>query len=300
MGLEILNVNKSFNGKKVLENISITMSNPGIFGLLGSNGAGKTTISRIILGILSKDAGKILWNGKNINRKLVNYGYLPEERGLYPKATVKEQLTYFATLKGMSVQNANNEINKWCNILNITEYLHIPSEQLSKGNQQKVQLLTSIIHSPELLILDEPFSGLDPINTKIIKKALYDLVEHGTYIILSAHQMPIIEEFCQDILILDKGVTVLKGNLNEIKNSYSGNNIIVHTSSSIDSLLDKDIEIIAKNGNNYLLNSPKNTSNALLKTLLGNNISIYKFEVKHPSLEDIFIEHVGKKIGEQI
>jgi len=203
---------------------------------------------------------------------------------------------YFATLRGMSVKESRTAIRKWCGELNILEYMYIPSEQLSKGNQQKVQLLSSIIHNPELLILDEPFSGLDPVNTKIIKKALHTLVESGTYIVLSAHQMPIIEEFCQDILILDRGITILTGNLNEIKNTYQQNNVLLNTNAEIDMFVSEGIEIIEKSGMNYTLKVPsKIIANDFLKKLLDNNIHVEKFEISYPSLEDIFVEKVGKK-----
>ena len=262
----------------------------------------KLLFRELFYGILSKDSGQVLWNGENISRKIVRYGYLPEERGLYSKATVNEQLMYFATLKGMSLKDARNTIENWCDKLNISEYLNRPAEQLSKGNQQKVQLLTSLLHSPELLILDEPFSGLDPVNTRIIKDALSELVENGTYIVLSAHQMSIIEEFCEDILILDRGITILTGNLTEIKNTYGKSNILIHANSEIEPFLDENIEIIGKNDTRYLLKSlsGENISNNLLKQLLNNNIVIDKFEVSHPSLEDIFIEKVGNKKGAQL
>ncbi|MCL2341521.1 MAG: ATP-binding cassette domain-containing protein [Firmicutes bacterium] len=294
MGLEVLNINKSFGAKKVLSNVSFEMKESGIFGLLGPNGAGKTTLSRIVLGILSKDSGSIKWNGKKLTRKTVNFGYLPEERGLYPKATVMEQLSYFARLKGMSYPEATRTTIDWCRKLNVEEYLNTPSEQLSKGNQQKIQLISSIIHNPELLILDEPFSGLDPINSQIIRNVLHELVSSGSYIILSAHQMYIVEEFCQNILIIDKGNTILTGNLNEIKSSYGKNGLILQTSSAIEELLPEGTEIIGKNEGFYSLKLPSLIdSNDLLQKLLSNNVHIEKFEIKYPSLEEIFIDKVG-------
>lgn len=162
MGLHVENVHKSYSGKKVVDGISFLLDKPGVFGLLGSNGAGKTTTIRMILGILNKDSGKITWNGKEVKRENVNFGYLPEERGIYPKTKLFDQLMYFATLKGMKQDEARSAIEYWCKKLDIYDYIDKPAEQLSKGNQQKVQLIISIIHNPELLILDEPFSRIRP------------------------------------------------------------------------------------------------------------------------------------------
>ena len=225
MSLILKNVSKTFVGKKAVDNVSFTLDKPGVFGLLGTNGAGKTTTIRMLLGIIKKDSGEITWNGKKVERKNVNFGYLPEERGVYPKSKIFDQLMYFAELKGMKKQEAIDSIKKWSKELKVEEYLQMPAEKLSKGNQQKIQFMTAVIHNPELVVLDEPFSGLDPVNTEIIKNIIIDLVKNGKYVIMSAHQMSTIEEFCSDILILNKGKTVLKGNLKEIKNSYPANRV---------------------------------------------------------------------------
>ena len=216
MGLKLENVSKKFVGKQAVDNISFEVDKPGVFGLLGTNGAGKTTTIRMLLGIIKKDTGEITWNGKPVERKSVNFGYLPEERGVYPKTKIYDQLMYFAQLKGMNKTDADREIKKWAEVLKVQEYLQMQAEKLSKGNQQKIQFMTAIIHNPELIVLDEPFSGLDPVNTEILKNVIIDLVKQGKYIIMSSHQMASIEEFCTDILILNKGKTVLKGNLKEI------------------------------------------------------------------------------------
>lgn len=169
MSLVLKNVSKSYSGKKVVDNISLTLDKPCVYGLLGTNGAGKTTTIRMLLGIIKKDSGEIIWNGKNVERKNVNFGYLPEERGVYQKTQIFEQLMYFAELKGMEKEEAEKEIKKWAKRLKVEEYLNQTAEKLSKGNQQKIQFMTAIIHNPELVVLDEPFSGLDPVNTEIIK-----------------------------------------------------------------------------------------------------------------------------------
>ena len=169
MGLKLENVSKKFVGKQAVDNISFEVDKPGVFGLLGTNGAGKTTTIRMLLGIIKKDTGEITWNGKPVERKSVNFGYLPEERGVYPKTKIYDQLMYFAKLKGMNKTDADKEIKKWAEVLKVQEYLQMQAEKLSKGNQQKIQFMTSIIHNPELIVLDEPFSGLDPVNTEILK-----------------------------------------------------------------------------------------------------------------------------------
>ena len=189
MGLIVENVSKSFVDKKAVENISFEISKPGLFALLGTNGAGKTTTIRMMLGILKKDSGTITWNGKEVDRKTVNFGYLPEERGIYPKTKIVDQLEYFGKLKGLSKDQALKSIDYWLERLKMTEYKNITAEKLSKGNQQKIQFITAIMHDPELIILDEPFSGLDPVNTDILKEIINDLVKMGKYIVMSSHQM---------------------------------------------------------------------------------------------------------------
>ena len=179
MSLVLKNVSKSFVGKKAVDNVSLELNKPGVYGLLGTNGAGKTTTIRMILGILKKDKGTITWNGKEVNRKSVNFGYLPEERGVYPKTKIYDQLMYFAELKGMDKQSADKSIKKWAKELRVEGYMEMNAEKLSKGNQQKIQFMTAIIHNPELVILDEPFSGLDPVNTGILKDIIINLVSEN-------------------------------------------------------------------------------------------------------------------------
>lgn len=295
MGLKVEDVHKSYSGKKVVDGISFTLNKPGVFGLLGSNGAGKTTTIRMILGILSKDSGNITWNGKEVKRENINFGYLPEERGIYPKTKLFDQLMYFATLKGMSQVDAKKAIEYWCKKLDLYDYIDKPAEQLSKGNQQKVQLIISIIHNPELLILDEPFSGLDPVNTQIIKGVIEELIKKGTYIILSSHQMAVVEEYCTDIVILKKGKTVVKGNLSEIKKSYGKSNLLVESYDDLSSIIPKDAEIIEKKVNSYEIKL-KNEEMAqdILKQIVEKGIKLDKFEIKEPSLHQIFIDKVGE------
>ena len=295
MGLKIENVSKSYGTKKVVDNISLSINKPGVFGLLGTNGAGKTTTIRMLLGILKKDSGTITWNNQEVDRKKVNFGYLPEERGIYPKIKIIDQLTYFAELKGMKKEETFKAIDKWAKILKVQGYLDMPAEKLSKGNQQKIQFMTAVIHNPELIVLDEPFSGLDPVNTEILKKVIIDLVKQGKYIIMSAHEMHTIEEFCTDIVILNKGKTVLKGNLQEIKSTYPSNKIIIETNQDITKIIeDNHLDIDNAHDNKYILKiSEEYIAHDLLKQLIKQNIIINKYEILKPSLHDIFIEKVG-------
>ena len=295
MGLKLENVSKKFIGKQAVDNISFEVNKPGVFGLLGTNGAGKTTTIRMLLGIIKKDTGEITWNGKQVERKNVNFGYLPEERGVYPKTKIYDQLMYFAELKGMNKTEANDAITKWAKVLKVEEYLQMPAEKLSKGNQQKIQFMTAIIHNPELIVLDEPFSGLDPVNTEILKNVIIELVNQGKYIIMSSHQMASIEEFCTDILILNKGKTILKGNLKEIKDTYKANRLEITTNKDIDDFIkkyDMTIEFAKNNEYSVKINSEEE-AHMLLQQLVSNNVELTKFEIKKPTLNDIFIEKVG-------
>ena len=297
MGLIVENVSKTFGEKLAVDNISFEINKPGVFGLLGTNGAGKSTTIRMILGILKKETGTINWNGKEVERKYVNFGYLPEERGIYPKIKISEQLMYLAKLKGMKKKEAEESMNFWLKRLEVEEYKNLTAEKLSKGNQQKIQFITAVIHNPELLVIDEPFSGLDPINTELLKSAILELVEKGTYIIMSSHQMASIEEFCTDILILNRGKTILQGNLKEIKESYKANRIDLITKVDVSrEIQDEGLQIIKELDNQYeiAINDEMQAQN-LLKRLVSKNIEVEKIEVKKPSLNDIFIEKVGDK-----
>lgn len=295
MGLIVKNVNKSFGDKHVVDNISFSLEEPGVFGLLGTNGAGKTTTIRMILGIIKKDSGEITWNGKAVTRGNVNFGYLPEERGLYPKSTIYDQLVYFANLKGLDKRAADKAVKMWLDKLNLMEYINSSAEKLSKGNQQKVQFITSILHDPDLIVLDEPFSGLDPVNTEILSKIMKDLVKSGKYIIMSSHQMSVIEEFCSDLVILNRGKTVLSGNLKEIKDSYETNKVLIETTDEIDGILKKlKVDVLDKNDEEYLVSADADNRRKLLNELVKNNIDVKTFKVIKPTLHEIFIEKVGE------
>ena len=296
VGLNLENVSKTFVGKKAVDKISFSLDKPGVFGLLGTNGAGKTTTIRMLLGIIKKDSGEITLNGKKVDRKSVNFGYLPEERGVYPKVKIYDQLMYFAELKGMKKQEVDTAIKDWAKKLKVEEYMQMPAEKLSKGNQQKIQFMTAVIHNPELVVLDEPFSGLDPVNTELLKNIIIDLVKEGRYVIMSAHQMSTIEEFCSDILILNKGKTVLQGNLREIKDQYPANRVQIETNESITENIAKlGLEIENEKNNEYTIKiDNEEQAHNLLNELVKDRKTINKFEITKPTLNDIFIEKVGE------
>lgn len=296
MGLILENVSKTFIDQKAVDNISFKIDKPGVFALLGTNGAGKTTTIRMMLGIIKKDTGTITWNGKAVDRKNVKFGYLPEERGIYPKTKIIEQLMYFAELKGMKKQEAAKEIDYWLKRLKVEEYKELQAEKLSKGNQQKIQFITAILNNPELIVLDEPFSGLDPINTELLKEVIIELVQKGKYIIMSSHQMSSIEEFCKDVVIINKGKTVLKGNLKKIKDEYPSKRLEINVDSDISKYINESGMKIEKNlDNNYeILMDKEEQAQLLMKTLVLQGINIKKFELKKPSLNEIFIEKVGE------
>ena len=296
MGLILENVSKTFIGKTAVDGISFSLEKPGVFGLLGTNGAGKTTTIRMLLGIIKKDSGEITWNGKKVDRKSVNFGYLTEERGVYPKVKIYDQLMYFAKLKGMSQTDADKSIKNWAHKLKVEEYMDMLAEKLSKGNQQKIQFMTAVIHNPELVVLDEPFSGLDPVNTELLKNIIIELVENQKYVIMSAHQMSTIEQFCSDILILNKGKTVLQGNLRKIKEGYPANRLKIQTNEQIDTYIEKlKLEKEINNNNDYIIKiENENQAHELLKELVKNEVTVNKFEIMKPTLNDIFIEKVGE------
>lgn len=295
MGLELKDVCKNFGTKNAVKNLNISIDKPGVYGLLGTNGAGKTTTIRMILGIIKKSSGEITWNGKEVSRENVNFGYMPEERGVYPKTKIYEQLMYFAKLKGMSSEEAKNAINYWLKRLDMEEYRNMLAEKLSKGNQQKIQFIIAVMNNPELIILDEPFSGLDPVNTETLKEVMKELISQNKYIIMSSHQMASIEEFCTDLTILNRGDTVLQGNLQKIKNSYPSEKLEIVTLENIDNEIKQEgLEIIENKDNHYLIKmKDENQGKELFKKLAEQNKTIIKFELKKPTLNEIFIERVG-------
>lgn len=297
MALEVTSVVKTFGKKTAVNNVSFNIEKPGVFGLLGTNGAGKTTIIRMILGILEKDGGTIQWNGKNVTRETVKFGYLPEERGLYPKIKIVEQLSYFGKLRGMDGNSVKSVINYWVERLKVAEYLNSKAEELSKGNQQKIQLITALLHDPELIVLDEPLSGLDPVNADLFKSVIYELVDKGKFIIMSSHQMQQIEDYCEDLILLKDGMTILKGNLKEIKAGYGRTNLTVSCGEGLDALIEEqNMKLISKNAAGYEFGIKSDEEGySFLEKIIASKIRLDKFEIREPSLHEIFIEKVGEQ-----
>ncbi|MCR4943129.1 MAG: ATP-binding cassette domain-containing protein [Clostridium sp.] len=304
MKLEINNLHKSFNGTEVLHGISFSTSSGKALGLLGRNGAGKTTTIRILMNVFNCDKGEILIDGKKFNPNEHHIGYLPEERGLYPKKKVIEQITYLGTLRGLNKKEALSSAKKWLSKLGISEYENKLLETLSKGNQQKVQLAQTLVCSPEIIILDEPFSGLDPVNSQILKDVIRELIEDNKIVIFSSHQMSYVEEFCEDIVIINKGTVALEGNLKELKKTFGENRIILSASNYTPDKLSEIMEDKFKNlagvhdirKDFIILELTSDTSkNDLLKEIMNTDIDIEKFGIYEPSLNDIFVLKAGDK-----
>lgn len=310
MGLEIKNLAKSYGEKKVVDNLSFVMDKPGVYALLGTNGAGKTTSIRMILGMLLRDQGEVLFDGKPLSTSEVNVGYLAEERGLYPKISLMDQMLYFASLKKVSKKNAEERIKYWADRLKLTEYFYpepivkgkqkkpakpFKADQLSKGNQQKVQLMATLISDPEIIILDEPLSGLDPVNTNLFKEIIHEIAAKDKYIIMSSHQMATIEEFCSDLTILNRGQVVLQGNLNEIKKSYGRVNLLIKAEGDIKPFIkEMQLTIMEETPDVIKLKlSREEQSKELLAKLVSAGIPIIKYEIDEPTLHEIFVEKVG-------
>ena len=295
MALVLNNVTKKFGEHTAVDNLTIDVSKEELFGFLGGNGAGKTTTFRMILGLLDQTEGTIFWNNEPINyEKSHLIGYLPEERGLFPKLSVEEQLIYLGKLRGMNKRSVRKEINKWLDLFKIPQYLKQKIEELSKGNQQKIQFISAVLHKPELLILDEPFSGLDPINVEMIKEAIYELKQKGTTIVFSSHQMAHVEEMCENLCILHQGKPVVQGNLRQIKQSYDRKNVTIYADMSLE-FLRQFTGVISYQDviGGCKLQIENETVSQQIFSALQNKGFVRKFEVEELSLSDIFIEKVG-------
>ncbi|MFE8700212.1 ABC transporter ATP-binding protein [Cytobacillus sp. FJAT-54145] len=295
MVLKLEGVSKRFGKFTAVDALSISIPEKEMFGFLGANGAGKTTTFRMILGILDASEGSISWDGKPINYTTSHLiGYLPEERGLYPKLKVKDQIVYLARLRGMEKQDALKELDYWLNRFKVPEYANKKVEELSKGNQQKIQFIASVIHKPKLLILDEPFSGLDPVNVEQLKDAVLDLKEKGTTIVFSSHRMEHVEEMCEHLCIMHRGSPVVHGSLKEIKRSFGRKNLIIHGDLDFGFLKNYPGVTKAKTTPEgiHLQIEGEETAEKILSEVVGKGF-IRKFVLEEPSLNDIFIEKVG-------
>ena len=298
MGLVMEHVNKSFAEFLVIKDLSMEVKEGAIFGFLGANGAGKTTTMRMILDILRPDSGRISWNGKDVREvPRRNWGYLPEERGLYPKMKVEELLIFLARLNGLTKVAAEKALDEWLERFQIAANRKRRVEELSKGNQQKVQFLATILHDPAILVMDEPFSGLDPVNANVLKEAFLEMHRRGKTIIFSTHQLEQVEELCQDIVIIHKGQTIVQGSVQEVKHQHGRNVVRLK--------LDNDPEArwldtmegvqITKRRQDYIemrIQAHLNP-NLIVEAALQHDGIISRFELVEPSLTDIFIEQVG-------
>ena len=298
MILELKNIEKSFGEKKVLTGVSFKAEGGKAFGLLGRNGAGKTTSIRILMDVFPANSGEVLINGQPIDYNKIGIGYLPEERGLYPKKIIIDQLTYFAELKGMSHKDAIKEIDYWLGRLGMMEYRNKRLDTLSKGNQQKIQLITALAHNPDIIILDEPFSGLDPVNAMLLKDVVKEQIAKGKIVLFSSHQMSYIEEFCDSIAILNNGVVALHGDLHDIKRDYPRDRLVVRT--EYPEKIREDFGTACRvmdNGDLMIQLSSADEKKAVM-TRLVENYDIDEVKVFEPSLNDIFVEYAGDAVKE--
>lgn len=305
MELKVNDLHKSFDGNEVLHGVSFSISSGKALGLLGRNGAGKSTTIRILMDVFKANQGEMLMDGQPFHANQYNIGYLPEERGLYPKKKVSEQLIYLAMLRGCSRTQAKANLKKWLKRLGIEEYENRVLDTLSKGNQQKVQLAQTLMNDPDIVILDEPFSGLDPVNSQILKDVVLEQIQLGKLVIFSSHQMNYVEEFCEDIVILHRGNVVLQGNLKQVKKEYGNNRLVlrsadpsydefkellIHQCSDLLKIYEqKDDEFIVE-----LLNGASK-KDVLIK-LLDLHVDLEKFQIYEASLTDIFVAKAGDEV----
>lgn len=297
MSLELNNLTKRFGSNTAVDDVNLKVPAGSMYGFLGGNGAGKTTAFRMILGLLEQTEGSITYNDQTIDYNVTDrIGYLPEERGLHPKLKVDEQINYLAELKGMHKQDISARLDRWLERFEVPENRNKRIEKLSKGNQQKIQLIASIIHEPELIILDEPFSGLDPINVEILKKAVKELNQEGATIIFSTHRMEHVEEMCEELCILNQGQQVVSGNIDKIKSDFGQKEIIIEGDHDIAFLKNMpgvvDMKQVRKK--TTLKISEEQYAEQIYNEII--KLGYFKrFQVKEPSLNDIFISKVGRQ-----
>lgn len=302
MELQVHDLHKSFDGREVLHGISFSISSGKALGLLGRNGAGKSTTIRILMDVFKADQGNMSMNGKTFHAKDYNIGYLPEERGLYPKKKVSEQLIYLATLRGLSHGEAKANLKKWLKRLGIEECENRVLDTLSKGNQQKVQLAQTLMCDPDIVILDEPFSGLDPVNSQTLKEVVQEQIQDGKLVIFSSHQMNYVEEFCEDIVILHHGDVVLQGNLKQIKKEYGKNRIVIRAlypkKQEFRELLETQCQELLhiyeeKDGGFIIELQPNVNKRDVLTRMLELEVDLEAFQLYEASLTDIFVSKAG-------
>jgi len=298
--LRLEEVSKQYGDKTAVDQIAFDVREGEIYGLLGANGAGKTTTMRMVLGLIYPDEGRISYSGKDYSEEVISQmGYLPEERGLYPKVKVCDQLTYLAQLKGMKRKDADRELKKWLEKFNVMEYYGKKVEELSKGNQQKIQFIAAVLHQPKILVLDEAFSGLDPVNVELLKATVKELRDNGTSIVFSTHRMEHVEELCQRITILHRSKTVLAGSIKEIKQSFPKEKIVLRTEQPIQGLEQIAGVRQVDSGEHGLTvhMDPIDAAQEVLQQALSQS-AVHRFEIMEPTLNEIFIKAVGGEARE--
>lgn len=293
--LQINRVTKHYGDKTAVNAIDLDVRQGEIFGLLGANGAGKTTTMRMVLGLIYPDEGSITWKGKGYSDELRTLlGYLPEERGLYPKVKVSDQVLYLAELRGMKRSAAEKSLRRWLDRFGVPEYYNKKVEELSKGNQQKIQFIAAVIHDPDILILDEPFSGLDPVNVELLKATVTELRKDGKSILFSSHRMEHVEELCENICMLHQSNTMLKGNLKSIKRSFPRERVLLDTEREVQGLDRIPGVRSVKRGEAWteIRIDGVEAAQDVLKTASAQT-EVYRFQIMEPTLNEIFIKTVG-------
>ncbi len=294
--LEVRNLKKSFSTQKAVDDVSFDIGRGAVFGMLGPNGAGKTTLLRMITGIFYPDQGNILFEGKKFNPEddIVRIGYMPEERGLYKKMKIGEQALYLARLKGLSKSEAMEKIRYWFERMEMQTWWNKKVQDLSKGMSQKLQFVTTILHEPSLIILDEPFSGLDPVNANLIKDEIFNLAKRGSTIIFSTHRMEQVEEICDHIVLINKGQKILDGSVKQVKQDFKESLFVVAFENEVDRLEANDVfETVGTKGESFVIKIREGYKpHDVLQYLIGKSHEIISFNEMLPSLNDIFIKLV--------
>lgn len=302
MKLEVKNIHKSFSDVKILKDISFEVESGKAMGFLGRNGAGKTTTLRALMGVFRQDQGEFILDGKIFRPEDYKVGYLPEERGMYPKEEIAHQLEYFGKLRGGDKNELRRNIDYWLDRVDLSAYKKKKLETLSKGNQQKIQIVQSLVNNPDIVILDEPFSGLDPVNSMVLKDIIVELISANKLVIFSSHQMSYVEEFCDEITLINQGEIVLTGNLKRIKTERGKNRIRLSADKADENMLRKALSSfgethIREDKTSYIVHVPgEDNPSVIMRRLLEEGVEVGSFSPYLPSLTEIFVETAGDKL----